>query len=67
MEEGVDELRVERSNREFEVGDELALVTPLVLDHAPVVSDAQVVHHELPLAAEIAAGERHLRIHRTGV
>lgn len=60
------EFGVVRGNRLLEVGDELPLVTALVFDDASVHVRAQVIHDELPLAAEVPGGEGHFGIYRHG-
>jgi len=48
--------------RVAEISDELAFVAPGVFDDAATGVGAQVVHDELPFAAEVARGERHHRV-----
>ena len=59
--------RVLRADGHFKVGDEHALVAPLVFDGDAILVRAEVIHDELPASAEVARTIGHFGIDRGGV
>lgn len=47
------QLGVHRPDSQLEVGNELTLIAPLILNDAAVNISAQVIHDELPFASKI--------------